>query len=357
MTTRSVAAVEAPKGEGGAVKFEMQMATSKRIAGEKLRLVGIFREGKAAPAHLRDHRYADFHNDLEYETRLKELIDDLLDEDSRPPLLTRSVPPKRLIVKPIAPHPVPTPASSPTISQTKTQSLIDPLRSTTPLTQAKRKPRRIMWPIIGLGSLLIISVIFIVIAHRNSRQPTESTKAQAEIIFGRLFSIESMITSTANLSVRYVEEILKVEGVEAAAPVIIYPAQGTTGVGFEQVEGVDWAPYAAMNHLSIVLGRPSQNGEEEVVIDETKARDNKIGVGDELRLYGRTFYVTGIYAPAFGARVKMPLGTMQDLLETPDKCTYILVKCRNANEQVVVAQRLNAALPGNVIQFTRDVFK
>jgi hypothetical protein len=89
MTTRSVAAAEAPKGEGGAVKFEIQMATSRRIAGENMRLIGIYREGHNTVAHLRDHRYADFRDDSKYEENLKELIDDLLGKDKRPPLPLR----------------------------------------------------------------------------------------------------------------------------------------------------------------------------------------------------------------------------------------------------------------------------
>lgn len=86
MSSRSVAAAEAPRGEGGAVKFEMQMATSRRIAGEKMRLIGIYREGNQTAAHLRDHRYADFRDDTQYLSSLQELIDDLLGKEKRPPL-------------------------------------------------------------------------------------------------------------------------------------------------------------------------------------------------------------------------------------------------------------------------------
>jgi len=86
MTTRAVAAVEAPQGQGGAVKFEMQMAKSRSIAGENIRLIGIYREGAKSAAHLRDNRYADFRDDSQYQVRLKELVDDLLGIDTRPPL-------------------------------------------------------------------------------------------------------------------------------------------------------------------------------------------------------------------------------------------------------------------------------
>jgi hypothetical protein len=86
MTTASVAAVESPKGEGGAVKFEMQMATARRTAGEKMRLIGIYRSGDKTPAHLRDHRYADFRDDSKYKENLKKLVDDLLGRTATPPV-------------------------------------------------------------------------------------------------------------------------------------------------------------------------------------------------------------------------------------------------------------------------------
>ena len=63
MTTQSVTAVEVPRGEGGAVKFEMQMATARITAGENLRLMGIYREVDKTVAHLRDHRYANFRDE------------------------------------------------------------------------------------------------------------------------------------------------------------------------------------------------------------------------------------------------------------------------------------------------------
>jgi transcription antitermination factor NusA-like protein len=87
ITTRSVAVVEAPPSEGGALKFEMQMATARRTAGENMRLIGIYREGLRPPAHLRDHRYADFRDDSRYAENLRDLIDDLYERRGAPPVL------------------------------------------------------------------------------------------------------------------------------------------------------------------------------------------------------------------------------------------------------------------------------
>src|SRR6185369_10551510 len=68
------------------------------------------------------------------------------------------------------------------------------------------------------------------------------------------------------------------------------------------------------------------------------------------------YKVAGIYAPESGARAKMSLKSLQDLLESQDKCTFIYVKVKNPSDQVAVAKRIDAKFPGNKVQFTREVF-
>jgi hypothetical protein len=83
MTKKSVEAVES-SAEGGAIKFEIQLAKSRSIAGETMRLIGILREKGAVPFHLRDRRYADFSNDALYRINLEALVDDLLGTNKVP---------------------------------------------------------------------------------------------------------------------------------------------------------------------------------------------------------------------------------------------------------------------------------
>lgn len=196
-----------------------------------------------------------------------------------------------------------------------------------------------------------------------------SQNVRAEIIFTRPGSMD-LTSSTANLSTKYVERLQAVEGVESAVPVIRYISQGKGGFGLEQIEGVDWEPFARMNDIQLKEGRapqavdprsaddPSTPGE--VVIDERKAESNNLSVGSLIRLFGdKPYRVVGIYAPESGARVKMSLSSMQRELESADKCQYILVKTKEGVDEVTVAQRIEAApeTKGNKIQFTRDVFK
>jgi len=87
ITPESVAAVEKTKGQGGALKFEMQMSAAKALNGDG-RIIGIYREGGRPPHYLRDKRYVDFREDSIYQESLTELVSDLLGANTRPPLGT-----------------------------------------------------------------------------------------------------------------------------------------------------------------------------------------------------------------------------------------------------------------------------
>ncbi|MBA3713751.1 MAG: ABC transporter permease [Pyrinomonadaceae bacterium] len=218
-----------------------------------------------------------------------------------------------------------------------------------------QRPVRALVSVAGVALGVCLVMLFTGLARGMSNDlERRSSNMRAEILFTRPGSKELM-TSTVNLSTRYVEELERIAGVEAAVPVIRYISQGSRGFGIEQVEGVEWAPYAAMNGMRLIEGRAPE-GNNEVVIDETKARNNRVGVGGEIQIFGnRAYRVVGVYSPESGARIKMSLAAMQDALETPNKCSYVLVKCRDANEQRVIAERIDAALPGNKIQFTNEL--
>src|SRR5205085_7680142 len=129
-------------------------------------------------------------------------------------------------------------------------------------------------------------------------------------------------TSSETLSGKYDEELLKIDSLAMAEHDIRYVTQGVRGFCFQQVEGVDWNQFAAMNDMHLVAGRAPE-GVNEVVVDETKAANNKLSVGSQIKLFGNQPYtVTGVYTPEAGPRVKMSLTAMQDALEAPGKCTW-----------------------------------
>jgi putative ABC transport system permease protein len=233
----------------------------------------------------------------------------------------------------------------------------------------RQRPLRSLISVAGVALGVALVMLFTGLSRGMSNDlKRRAQNLRAEIIFTRPGSME-LTSSTANLSTRYVERLQSVEGVEAAVPVIRFISQGKSGFGLEQIEGVDWEPFARMNEIRLVEGRAPQavdpaaaddpNTPGEVVVDERKAASNNLSVGSTIKLFGdKPFRVVGIYAPESGARIKMSLSAMQRELESPGKCQYILVKCKDGLDEVAVARRIEESpdTKGNKIQFTRDVF-
>jgi putative ABC transport system permease protein len=182
-----------------------------------------------------------------------------------------------------------------------------------------------------------------------------ATNVRAELIFMRPGSVQLM-ASKENLDTRYVDRLKAIEGVEEALPVIRYFSPGSKGIGIEQVDGVEWDNYARVNGINLVEGHGPENSNE-VVIDETKARNGNYRIGDTLQPVGTAPYsIVGIYSPESGPRVKLSLAAMQEAIQAEGKCTFIFVKVRNPDQMEAVAKRIDQELPGNTIQPTRDVF-
>jgi putative ABC transport system permease protein len=220
----------------------------------------------------------------------------------------------------------------------------------------RQRPVRAVVSAAGVALGVCLVMLFTGLARGMSNDlQRRSQNLKAEIIFTRDTGSMQMTSSTANLPVKYVDELLKIDGVAMAVPSIRYFSQGGKGFGLEQYEGVDWDQFAAMNEMQFVAGR-APSALNEVVVDETKAKSNQLSVGSQINLFGNLPYtVTGIYAPESGPRVKMSLAAMQDALQTPGKCTWIYVKVKDSERAVETAQRIGVALPDNKLQMTRDI--
>jgi putative ABC transport system permease protein len=220
----------------------------------------------------------------------------------------------------------------------------------------RQRPIRTLVSVAGIALGVSLVMLFTGLARGMSNDlQRRATNVRAELIFMRPGAVQ-LTATTANLDTRYVDRLKAIDGVEEALPVIRHFSQGTRGIGIEQIDGVEWEAYARMNGIRMLEGQGPQNSNE-VVVDETKARNNNYRVGDMIKPLGTEEYrIAGIYSPESGARVKMSLAAMQQALEADGKCTFIFVKLRNPDQIEAMASRIDQELPGNTIQPTRDVF-
>ena len=217
------------------------------------------------------------------------------------------------------------------------------------------RPFRTLISVIGVALGVVLVVLFTGLARgMTNDMARRASNWKAEIVFTRPGAME-LQSSNASVSTTYAQRLREIEGVEATVPVIRYVTADTSGRwGIKQIDGVDWQPFADMNGMQIVDGR-APTSDDEVVLDERQMRDENVKLGDSLKALGKDFKVVGVFSPPSGSRTKMSLAAMQEALEVPGKCTYILVKLKDGADPAAVVARINEVLPGNKINLTSDL--
>lgn len=230
------------------------------------------------------------------------------------------------------------------------------------LSNMLHRPARTIVSVLGIGVGVMLIVFTTGLArgtlHENAQR---EANIGAEIIVRAAGTMGLSGTDPFRLPVSRVEEIKKIEGVKTAVPIgqNLVPAKDTN-FGSRLVDGVRFDEYANLAGLKIIDGRALGESGNEAVIDTAWAQSRKLKVGSIVSLYEKDFTVVGTYEPAAGARIKIPLATMQEQLGGEEKCTGILVKVNDPAQQEVVAERIagmsaNPDLPNEQILFTKDL--
>ena len=219
----------------------------------------------------------------------------------------------------------------------------------------KTRPFRTAISIVGVALGVVLVVLFTGLARGMSNDMSRrASNWRAEIVFTRPGAME-MTGSNASVPTAYAPRLLEIEGVAAVVPVIRYVTPNTKGrFGLLQLDGMDWSAFAAMNGMETVEGRAPE-AFDEIIVDARQMRDDKLNLGGTLEVFGKPHRIVGVFAPPSGSRIKMSLAAMQDALQAPNKCTFILVKIKDGADTDAVAARIDEALPGNKINLTRDL--
>src|SRR2546423_15718917 len=104
----------------------------------------------------------------------------------------------------------------------------------------RQRPLRALVSVVGVALGVCLVMLFTGLARgmANDMQ-RRSSNLRAEIIFMKPGGMD-LTTSTANMSTKFADRLLEVEGVESALPVIRYVFQGSGGFGFLEVGGREW---------------------------------------------------------------------------------------------------------------------
>src|SRR5262245_20836033 len=150
----------------------------------------------------------------------------------------------------------------------------------------------------------------------------------------------SLTTMSVSLPVSLLEVARATPGAKAVTPVAQHVEfGGENALGLRQVDGVDYEDFRRATGIRIVEGRELPPCGDAMIVDVKYAAARKTKPGDKIRLMDREFTIVGVYEPETGARMMIPLATMQEALGAPGMCSMFLVKCEKPEEEEEAAGR------------------
>lgn len=223
------------------------------------------------------------------------------------------------------------------------------------LSNIAHRPARTAVSIAGIALGVLLVVFTVGLAHGVLRERgRREAKIGAEILLRPAGTLGLSGAQSFTIPVAHAAELQRVEGVRTAVPIGQSLDRSDSGFGSRLIEGIPFEEYAALTGLQIREGRGLDKGDE-VIIDPTWKTDNQVQVGSTITLYERPFRIVGVYEPPGGARLKIPLTTLQDQVGSENRCNAILIACNDPERQEQVAARIKETFPDDQIIFTRDL--
>ena len=219
------------------------------------------------------------------------------------------------------------------------------------------RPARTVVSVLGIAVGVLLIVFTVGLSNGTMRErATREANVGAEIFFRASGTLGLSGSESFRLPISLKSDLEKVEGVKIAVPLGQNSVSAEdNNTGNRLIDGVQFQEYADIANLKIMEGRELPASGDEAIIDTGWQKQKKIKIGDKLKMYDRDFTIVGTYEPAAGARIKIPLATMQTQLGGDGKATAFLVKIKEGTTPEQVAQNLQTQFPDNQILLTKDL--
>lgn len=192
-----------------------------------------------------------------------------------------------------------------------------------------------------LAVAIQVMLVLLVVGITNWMR-VDNAKRQEGIgadIMVRGSNAQVLFMSGAPMSIKIKSVLEKVDGVKVVSPVLI---QTTTTGGLSNIFGIDLKSYGDLSGgFNYLKGGPFKEPFD-VLVDDLHARNNKLKVGDRVQLLAHEFYVRGIVEHGKGARVFIPLTTLQDLMDAVGKTSLFYVKVTDPSQTEAAIQRIKS---------------
>ncbi len=157
--------------------------------------------------------------------------------------------------------------------------------------------------------------------------------------------------SGSPMPIKIADKIAELRYVQAVSPALL---QFNSSGGVEVVYGIDRDTFREVSGGFVFLAGHDMQGPDDLLIDDWEAKAKKMKVGDTFNLFNHDWKVAGIVEHGKGARLFVPITTLQDLVGAQDKASIFLVKCTHPDHTEDVMAEIKELLPNHPVRPLKD---
>ncbi len=157
--------------------------------------------------------------------------------------------------------------------------------------------------------------------------------------------------SGSPMPIKIGDKLSEMKYVQAVAPALL---QFSSTGGVDVVYGIDRDSFREVSGGFVFLEGHDMEGPDDLLVDDWAAKAKRIRVGDTYNLLNHGWHVTAIIEHGKGARLFVPLSTLQELVGAHDKASIFLLKCTRSEHTEDVMEQIRGVLPGYTIRPLKD---
>jgi putative ABC transport system permease protein len=160
-----------------------------------------------------------------------------------------------------------------------------------------------------------------------------------------------MAFSGAPMPIAIADKLKEQPYVQAVAPVLV---QFNSVNGLEIVYGIDPPSFRSVSGGFIVREGHDLQNPQDILVDDVYARAKNVHVGQTLHILEHDFHLAGIVEHGKGARLFVPMMTLEEMTGARDKASIFFVKCDRADHTTAAVDEIEALLPRYEVRSLRD---
>ena len=157
--------------------------------------------------------------------------------------------------------------------------------------------------------------------------------------------------SGSPMPIKIGDKLREMKYVQSVAPALL---QFNSTGGVDVIYGIEKESFHAVSGGFVFLEGHDMEGPDDLLVDDWAAKAKQIKVGDKYKLLNHDWHVSGIIEHGKGARLFVPMATLQDLVGAHDKASIFLLKCTRPEHTEDVMALMRQLFPGYPVRPLKD---